>query len=301
MSELNFDDSKRINHKVWSVISLDKQENNLNPGTKSPLYLWSTLVMFTCQLSTFVVPFTLYSKAGVFTNFLVVVTLVAISAYSMTSFVPDNKYIDDTNRALVRKELGKGWYKILRFSIFMQYLCYGQVLIYFGAEATSYIVFDKTNDLGLFLYCTGGIALIYVVVILTRLENLVFYISRFSTFVSIIFNAYVIFACLYDNIQNLDSISMEKKAIKFTYGEKICSQNYFLFTRSTADDFSIIVCYWIVICEVALFIMGFPAGSLKPRSFISVGLFNFIINIAMTVMLLPRISCEKFKDDGVRF
>ena len=59
------------------------------------------------------------------------------------------------------------------------------------------------------------------------------------------------------------------------------------------------VCYWIVLSEIASFIMGYPAGGLKPRHYVLVSLFNYLLNSSLAAVLIPKMACSKSIKDSV--
>jgi hypothetical protein len=59
------------------------------------------------------------------------------------------------------------------------------------------------------------------------------------------------------------------------------------------------VCYWIVLSEIACFIMGYPAGGLKPKHYVLVSLFNYLLNSSLAAVLVPKMACSKSIKDSV--
>lgn len=68
---------------------------------------------------------------------------------------------------------------------------------------------------------------------------------------------------------------------------------------SAIDDIAMVVCYWIVMSEISCFIMGYPAGMMKPGHYIFLSILNFIMNISLTVVLTPALSCLELNKDSV--
>jgi hypothetical protein len=54
-----------------------------------------------------------------------------------------------------------------------------------------------------------------------------------------------------------------------------------------------------VLSEIASFIMGFPAGGLKPKHYVFVSLFNYLLNISLAGALIPKMACSKSIKDSV--
>ena len=214
MSELEWEErgSRRGGSKA-SVISLDKQDDNLNPNTKKIGYLTRGLLIFTTQLGAFIIPYGLCTDAGLYTNLLIVGVLITISTYSITAFQPDNPHLDVQNKHLVKRELGNSWRTMLRFSMVIQYIIYGLVLIFIAAEIWSFIIFGKEKEIIPYLCCMGGIVVIYIAVISANLENHMFILSRLTPIVNFLFNGYLIVLCLAYYSNNLTKTEFTDKSL----------------------------------------------------------------------------------------
>ena len=81
--------------------------------------------------------------------------------------------------------------------------------------------------------------------------------------------------------------------------EQTCSLKTFPTTKSAIDDLSIVICCWIVLSEVSAFVLRFPAGVLMPRHYNWLSLVNFVINVALTIILTPVLACLDFNEDSV--
>lgn len=214
MSELDWDahGSRKGNSKA-SMISLDKQDDNLNPNNKKIGYLTRGLLIFTTQLGAFIIPYGLCTDAGLYTNLLIVGVLITISTYSITAFEPDNPHMDIQNKQLIKKELGNSWRTILRFSMIIQYIVYGLLLIFIAAEIWSFLIFGKEKEIVPYLCCMGGIVVIYIVVISANLENYMFLLSRFTPIVNFLFNGYLIVLCISYYTNNLKRTEFSEKSL----------------------------------------------------------------------------------------
>lgn len=189
-----------------SVISLDKQDNNLSPSTKNPSYLTQSLLIFTTQLSALIIPYTICTDAGIFTNVLVVTILMAISTYSITAFEPDDPNLDIKNYHLIKKELGRNWNNVLKLCQFFQFVGYGLLIIFLTGEVISFIIFDKTASMRYYAGVVIGILILYSLVILFSQENLLFKINRLTPIANILFNLYLITLCIIYYLTDLDKI-----------------------------------------------------------------------------------------------
>jgi hypothetical protein len=212
MSELEWDAQARGGAKS-SMISLDKQDDNLNPNNKKIGYLTRGLLIFTTQLGAFIIPYGLCTDAGLYTNVLIVAVLIMLSTYSITAFEPDNLHLDVQNKQLVKRELGNSWRTVLRVSMIVQYIVYGLVLIFLAAEIWSFLIFGKEKDLVPYISCMGGIVVIYIIIISANLENHMFFISRFTPLVNFLFNGYLIVLCLAYYSNNLKQSDFTSKSM----------------------------------------------------------------------------------------
>ncbi len=57
------------------------------------------------------------------------------------------------------------------------------------------------------------------------------------------------------------------------------------------DGLSISICYWIVLSELACFVMGYPAGALSRKNYVVTSLLNFGFNIALLLSMTPIMAC----------
>lgn len=62
---------------------------------------------------------------------------------------------------------------------------------------------------------------------------------------------------------------------------------------------SAVVCYWIVLCELGSFIMGFGAGALTTLDFVWISILNYILNVVLLCVLVPVMSCMNFDNNSV--
>ena len=67
------------------------------------------------------------------------------------------------------------------------------------------------------------------------------------------------------------------------------------------DSLSVSVCYWIVISELACFVMGYRAGALSSKNYVATSIINFFINLALFFTMLPILSCYKNSSQTVVF
>lgn len=80
-----------------------------------------------------------------------------------------------------------------------------------------------------------------------------------------------------------------------------CYVSTFSDNKGVFNTLSEVVCYWIVIVELATFIMGYGAGSLPTMNFVWVSILNYFLNISMLIVLLPVMSCMDFDSDSVEY
>jgi amino acid permease len=209
MSELDWRPHKSAK-KNSSIISLDKQDNNLNPNDKRPSYLARGLLIFTTQMSAFIIPFAVTTDAGIVTNFAIITTLICISTYSITAFRQVNPHADESNKDLVKKELRGSWRFVLWASMFAQYILYGLLMIFISTEVFSYIVTERSSELMPYLITAASISLFMFLVVLFSLENKFFELSRFTPIVNISFIIYLISICIVHYSSDLKSIEWSR-------------------------------------------------------------------------------------------
>ncbi len=209
MSELDWRPQKPTK-KNTSIISLDKQDNNLNPNDKRPSYLARGLLIFTTQMSAFVIPFAVTTDAGVFTNFAIITTLICISTFSITALRQTNPHADESNKDLVKKELRGSWRFVLWSSMFAQHILYGLLMIFISTEVFSYIVTEKSSELMPYLITAASISSFMLLVILFSLENKFFELSRLTPILNISFIVYLISICIVHYSTDLKQIQWNR-------------------------------------------------------------------------------------------
>lgn len=207
MSELDWRQEKR-QKKAESVISLDKQDNNLNPNNKSVGYLMRGLLIFTTQLSVFIIPFAVSTDAGIVTNMITITVLMVMSTYSISSFRAVNPHMDESNRDIIKKEMQGGWRSILRYSIFVQYVVYGLLMIIISTEIVCFIAVDRSTEIIPYLISVGGISMLMLIVLLLRIENMIFALSRLTPLINISFAFYLIVISILYYVDNLTKITI---------------------------------------------------------------------------------------------
>lgn len=208
MSELDWN-TKKSPAKNYSLISLDKQDNALNPNRKEAGYLIRGLLVFTTQLSVFIIPFAICNNAGTASNLMMLACLMLISTYSMSAFEPDNPHLDCDNLDLIKKVLSSFWINILRNALFLEYVAYGLLLVFIAAEIISFIVFGNTVEWTYYLITIGCIGLLYVLVIVTNQENKVLKLGRLTPIINLLFNGYLVVLCLIYYSQDLNRVIID--------------------------------------------------------------------------------------------
>ena len=195
MSELEWRSEHKA-HKNFSLLSLDKQENTLNPNKKTSKYLAWGLLVFTTQLSAFIIPFAICTDAGTLTNLLILTVLIMISTYSISAFQPDNPHIDYNNMDVIKKVLSSFWISTLRNCMFIQYVLYGLLLIFIATEMISFISFGNLLEFKYFLMSLAIVMVAYTLVIGLNLENKILKLGRLTPLVNLVFSGYLIILCL---------------------------------------------------------------------------------------------------------
>lgn len=208
MSELDWN-TKKSPAKNYSLISLDKQDNALNPNRKEVGYLIRGLLVFTTQLSVFIIPFAICNNAGTASNLIMLACLMLISTYSMSAFEPDNPHLDCDNLDLIKKVLSMFWINILRNALFLEYVAYGLLLVFIAAEIISFIAFGNTVEWTYYLITIGCIGLLYVLVIVTNQENKVLKLGRLTPIINLLFNGYLFVLCLIYYSQDLNRVIID--------------------------------------------------------------------------------------------
>jgi hypothetical protein len=208
MSELDWN-TKKSPAKNYSLISLDKQDNALNPNRKEAGYLIRGLLVFTTQLSVFIIPFAICNNAGTASNLIMLACLMLISTYSMSAFEPDNPHLDCDNLDLIKKVLSMFWINILRNALFLEYVAYGLLLVFIAAEVISFIAFGNTVEWTYYLITIGCIGLLYVLVIVTNQENKVLKLGRLTPIINLLFNGYLVVLCLIYYSQDLNRVIID--------------------------------------------------------------------------------------------
>lgn len=211
MSELEWRTEKVRPIKNVSLLSLDKQDNSLNPHRKDAGYLVRSLLVFTTQLSVFIIPFAICTDAGTITNLLILTALIVISTYSISAFEPDNPHIDCNNMDLIKKVLSSFWISVLRNTIFLEYVAYGLLLIFLCAETVSFIAFGKDQDWSYYWMAMGGIMVLYICIIGFNLENRILFLGRWTPLINIGFNGYLMVLCFLYYWTDLQSISIDSQ------------------------------------------------------------------------------------------
>jgi hypothetical protein len=89
------------------------------------------------------------------------------------------------------------------------------------------------------------------------------------------------------------------KSVTADTGEEICSISSWVPDNGAVSDIGTVISFWIVISEISCFIMGYPAGAMKPWHFVSISSLNCIMNIALIVVMTPVLSCFDYKNDKV--
>lgn len=208
MSELEWRSEPKAG-KNYSLLSLDKQENTLNPSKKNSKYLAWGLLVFTTQISSFIIPFAICTNAGTLTNLLILTTLIVISTYSISALEPDNPHMDYNNMDLLKKVMSGFWIGLLRNAMFLQYVLYGLLLIFISTETISYIAFDNTSEFKYFLICISSIGIAYILIICLNQENRVLKLGRLTPLVNLLFNGYLIMVCIAYYSKYLKSINID--------------------------------------------------------------------------------------------
>lgn len=208
MSELEWRSEPKV-RRNYSLLSLDRQENTLSPAKKDSKYLGWSLLIFTTQVTGFIIPYAICADAGTATNLIILVTLIVISTYSISAFEPDNPHLDDSNLDLLKKVLSNFWIGLLRNCIFIQYVLYGLLLIFIASETFSYIAFDTTTEFKYFIAAMTTIAVFYVVVISFNQENKLLRLGGLTPLVNLLFNAYLAAVCIIYYSKHLTSINID--------------------------------------------------------------------------------------------
>lgn len=208
MSELEWRSEPKA-QKNYSLLSLDRQENILSPSKKNSKHLGWGLLVFTTQISAFIIPFAICTNAGTATNLLILLALILISTYSISAFEPDNPHMDYNNMDLIKKVLSPFWIGFLRNSIFLQYILYGLLLIFIASETLAYIAFSNTTDFKYFIVAISTIAVFFAVIIGFNQENRILMLGRLTPLVNLLYNGYLMLICVIYYTKHLKSVKID--------------------------------------------------------------------------------------------
>ena len=120
------------------------------------------------------IPFIVVSDIGILTNLGILITLVVFSTYTLSALKPDNANLDVENIEMIKKDLGGSWVKLLWFSMSIEFLLYGLLLIFFSVEIMSYVAFDRNSKVEYYLATISVVLVLYLIVIWKNLENQTF-------------------------------------------------------------------------------------------------------------------------------